>query len=48
MEKKSKYINEDKLAIYSQVAHMYYELGMMQPEIVLKNRFQRLSFLISS
>ncbi len=41
MEKKSKYINEDKLAIYSQVAHMYYELGMMQPEIAKRLYFSR-------
>lgn len=32
---------EDKLAIYSQVAHMYYELGMLQPEIAEKLYFSR-------
>lgn len=34
-------VKDDKLAIYSQVAHMYYELGMMQPEIAEKLYFSR-------
>ena len=35
------YASEDKLAIYSQVAHMYYELNMLQPEIAKKLYFSR-------
>lgn len=34
-------INDDRLAIYSQVAHMYYELGITQPEIAKKLYFSR-------
>lgn len=41
MGKREGYVNDDKLAIYSQVAHMYYELGMMQPEIAEKLYFSR-------
>ena len=32
---------ENKLALYSQVAHMYYEQGMLQPEIAKKLYFSR-------
>ena len=32
---------EDKLALYSQVAHMYYELGLQQPQIAEKLYFSR-------
>ena len=41
MGKSNGVVNDDKLAIYSQVAHMYYELGMMQPEIAAKLYFSR-------
>jgi len=41
MGKRGGSVREDKLAIYSQVAHMYYELGMMQPEIAEKLYFSR-------
>lgn len=34
-------MKDDNLAIYSQVAHMYYELGMMQPEIAETLYFSR-------
>ena len=35
------YSVEEKLALYSQVAHMYYEQGMQQPEIAEKLYFSR-------
>lgn len=41
MSRKDAYAGEDKLAIYSQVAHMYYEMGMLQPEIAEKLYFSR-------
>lgn len=41
MAKREGTVREDKLAIYSQVAHMYYELGMMQPEIAKRLYFSR-------
>lgn len=41
MDVKEKAVNKDKLAMYSQVAHMYYELGMMQPEIAKQLFFSR-------
>lgn len=41
MKKYDSSTNDDKLAIYSQVAHMYYELGILQPEIAKKLYFSR-------
>lgn len=41
MGKSDRVVKEDNLAIYSQVAHMYYELGMLQPEIAEKLYFSR-------
>lgn len=38
---RDEYAVENKLALYSQVAHMYYELGMQQPEIAQKLYFSR-------
>lgn len=39
--KDKEYSMEEKLALYSQVAHMYYEQGMQQPEIAEKLYFSR-------